>query len=98
MNRVVYKYLIDPNAAQNDGLLHIRAPGSPQWLCVNTQPSPGGDQAYVWALIDPQADEREHPFRIMPTGIPFDDTGLIYLSTIHFQDSYKPLVFHVFCQ
>lgn len=49
------------------------------------------DGLYIWALVDPQADERDFVFRIFGTGQPVGGCGK-YLATVQVQG----FVWHVF--
>jgi hypothetical protein len=71
---------------------HIRLPipKGAKLLDVQTQ----NEHPQAWFLVDPEQPEEDRIFRVYPTGVGFDDSGLTYTGT--FQIKGGALVFHVF--
>jgi hypothetical protein len=82
--RVIWKFSVTP------GDFSHRMPAGPvQYLAVQMQDG----EPVLWALVPESATGTwEHRFRVVPTGAPFDDTGLHYIGTFQREG----LVFHLF--
>lgn len=89
--RRVYKYgipigddirLMLPKGAQ---IVHVAAQGVPAL---------GGEDPWVWALVDPSAQMEERHFRLAGTGHDLPDDGLTHVGS--FMLAHGALVFHLF--
>jgi hypothetical protein len=88
VKREIWKYPIEPSARTSIVLL---MPLGAVVLSVGVQ----GDNAVLWASVDPSAPERKRYFVVVGTGWEFDDENLSFVGTIQFADG-SPSVFHVF--
>jgi hypothetical protein len=84
MNHVIWKYDIP---AQPSFVLTSRL--GAKVLTVQMQRG----KPMIWMLVDQGQPERDIAFRVVPTGLAFDPTGLKYVGT--FQPD-AGLVFHLF--
>jgi len=83
--RKIYKYpllLTDP--------IDLALPRGAQVLTVQMQR--GSPQ--MWALVDPGAGMESRRFRLLGTGIAFNETGLRYINTFQMREG--RLVLHLF--
>lgn len=82
----IYKYPIQITDEQI-----IQMPENAEILHVNIQ----HNQAFIWAMIDPEEDEEDVEIRVYGTGHPVQECKeLSYLGTVFIQNG--DLVFHVF--
>lgn len=53
------------------------------------------NEAYIWALVDPDRPTQRRTFRLVATGHQFDATGMVYVGTFQFAESGTP-TYHLF--
>jgi len=80
---VIYKYPVKPDAS-------IELPQGARILSIHVQHS----VPCLWALVNPVAPKEVRRFHTIPTGQPFDDSGLTYIGTFHGIEGW--MVFHLF--
>jgi hypothetical protein len=83
----IFKYTLKPE-------IELELPENAELLSVGAQ----GDEAVLWARVDPDAPKVNRHFRVFGTGHPMpDDVELEYVGTIQFSHgACAGLVFHAF--
>lgn len=85
---IVYKYELSP------GLNNLELPTGSKLLSVQAQGS--GEHAMLWALLPENwnvSTRVTRVIKVVPTGLDFEATNPVYISTFQFSNG---LVFHAF--
>ncbi len=94
MDRIVYKYMLQP------GETEIDLPYGTHILRAHQQEIAAGEERiFLWALLPINQDPKvvqtvKRKFHVYPTGIPIENDKLVYFDTVFLYDG--KLVFHVF--
>lgn len=91
MSHAIWKFRVEP--ADRIG---VEMPANALILSVQVL---ADGQPYVWALVNPDAAKELRTFRLLPTGVPFNDDPalLAYVGTFQIREGLpQSLVFHVF--
>jgi hypothetical protein len=79
----IYKYKIEPEKTK------LELPRGAEILSANVK----GDDAYIWALVDPDVPLTDRVIGAYATGYSNVPVGAKFIDTVHFQNG---LVFHIF--
>ena len=86
----IFKYKLPVGNA-----VKVMMPREHRILCIREQGAHGGDEPYIWAIVDDAAENVEHTFRIHGTGHTCEGIeSWKHVGTFFLQDG--AIVFHVF--
>lgn len=87
--RKIYKYILNPSDSGTASIVH--APDGGKVIAAQSQ----HEQICVWMSVDPQAQERNYIFHVVPTG-GTEPSGAKYVDTVQLMGG--RLIFHVYLE